>query len=116
MREPLAQPPDLAGILDQGETGAHRRHAPDRDIGRRGHRETGGGKAKYQPVGILAHREVLAFAHHVPDVTEHEQIAGDRARQARDIVGISGHKAGGEAFCKVRGRILLGDSIAHPQR
>jgi hypothetical protein len=59
---------------------------------------------------------VLAFAHHVPDVAEHEQIAGDRARQARDIVGISGHQPGGEALCKMRRRIFFCDGIAHPPR
>ena len=50
---------------------------------------------------------MLAFAHHVPDIAEHEEIAGDRARQARDIVGVSGHEAGGKAFGKMRRRILL---------
>ena len=107
LRQPLAEPADLARILDQRESGAQRRRAADRDIGRRGHRKTGGGKTQHQPIGILAHRQMLAFAHHVPDVAEHEEIAGHRARQARDIVGIAGHKAGGKALCKMRGRILL---------
>ena len=59
---------------------------------------------------------MLAFAHHVPDVAEHEQIAGDRARQARDIVGVSGHEPAGEASCKMRRRVPLGNGIAHPPR
>jgi hypothetical protein len=40
---------------------------------------------------------MLALADHVPDIAEHEEIAGDRAREARHIVGIAGHEAGGEA-------------------
>jgi hypothetical protein len=59
---------------------------------------------------------MLAFAHHVPDVAEHEQIAGDRARQARDIVGVAGHEAGGKALGKMRGRIFFRDGIADPLR
>ena len=53
-------------------------------------------------IGILAHRQMLAFAHHVPDVAEHEEIAGHRARQAGDIVGIAGHEPGGEALGEMR--------------
>jgi hypothetical protein len=47
---------------------------------------------------------------------EHEQIAGDRAREAGDIVGISDHQPAGEAFCKMRRRILLADGVADPPR
>ncbi len=59
---------------------------------------------------------MLAFAHHVPDVAEHEQVAGDRARQAGDIVGVPGHKPGGEALCKMRRRIFFRDGLGYASR
>ena len=96
-RQPLAEPPDLAGVLDQRQTGAHRRHAADRNIGRRRHRKPRRRQSQHQPIGVLAHRQMLAFAHHVPDVAEHEEIAGHRAGHARDIVGISGDEPAGKA-------------------
>ena len=74
--EPLAQPPDLAGILDQREPGAHRSHAAYGNIGRHRHRKTRGRKAQHQAIGVLAHDQMLAFAHHIADVAEDKQIAG----------------------------------------
>ena len=112
----LAQAPDLAGVLDQSETRAHRRHATDRHIGRRCHRKTGGGKAQHQVIGVLAHDEVLAFAHNIPDVAEHKEVAGNGAGQASDIVGISGHEPIGEALGKMGRGIFLLYGIAHPLR
>ncbi len=44
----------------------------------------------------------LPLAHDVPDITEHEQVARDRAGQACDIVGIAGHEASGEPLGKMR--------------
>ncbi len=67
-------------------------------------------------IGVLAHGEMLALAHDIPDVAEHEQIAGHGAGQARDIVGVSGHEAGREAPCNLRGGICLGDGVVHPPR
>ena len=116
LRQPLAQPPDLAGILDQREPGAQRRRAADRDIGRRRHREAHRGKAEHQLIGVLAHGQMLAFAHHVPDIAEHEEIAGHRARQARDIVGFAGHEASGKALGKMRRRALFRDRVAHARQ
>ena len=112
LRQPLAEPADLAGVLDQREPGAHRHRAADRNIGRRRHRKARGGKAEHQVIGILAHRQMLALAHHVPDVAEHEEIAGHGARQARNIVGVAGDETGGKALCKMRGGIFFGDGVA----
>ena len=98
------------------EAGAHRHRAADRHIGRRRHRKARRRKAQHQPVGVLAHRQMLAFAHDVPDIAEHEEIAGDRARQARDIVGIAGDETGGKALGKMRRRILFRDRIADALR
>ena len=67
-------------------------------------------------VGILTHREVLALAHHVPDVAEHEEIACHRTRQAGKIVGVAGDEPGGKAFCKSGCRILVRHGIADPLR
>jgi hypothetical protein len=54
-------------------------------------------------IGILAHRQMLAFAHHVADIAEHKEIAGHRARQARDILGVAGDETDRETFSKMRG-------------
>ena len=116
LRQPFAEPADLAGVLDQREAGAHRRRAADGNVGRRRHREARRGKAEHEAIGLLAHREVLAFAHDVPDVAEHEEIAGDRARQARDIVGVAGHKAGGKTPGEMRGGIFFRDRVVHAPR
>jgi len=62
------------------------------------------------------HRQMLAFAHHVADVAEHEQIAGHRARQARDIVGIAGDETSGKTFGKMRTRIRFRHRIADALR
>src|SRR5262249_1589528 len=74
---PTPQPrhtrPDRAGIPDQRDTGAHRRRPANRDIGRSRHREPDRGEPKHQPVGLLAHRKMLAFAHNIPDIAEHEE-------------------------------------------
>jgi len=59
---------------------------------------------------------MLAFAHHVADVAEHEQIAGHRARQARDIVGIAGDETSGKTFGKMRTRIRFRHRIADALR
>ena len=67
-------------------------------------------------VGILAHRQMLAFAHHVADIAEHEEIAGHRARKARDIVGIAGDEARGKALGKMRRRGRVRDGIADALR
>jgi hypothetical protein len=61
-------------------------------------------------------RKVLTLAHHVPDVAEHEEIAGDRARQARDVVGITGHQTGGKAFGKMRRRTCVSNGVADALR
>jgi len=114
--QPLAQAPNLAGSLDHAEAGAHRTNATDRHIGRSGHREPDRRKAQHQPVHVLARRQVLALAHDVPDIAEHEEIAGDRAREACDIVGISGHETGGKAPGKIRRRIRFRDRIADALR
>ena len=98
------------------QAGAHRQRAADRHIGRRRHRKARRRKPQHQMVGILAHRQMLAFAHHVADVAEHEEIAGHGAREARDIVGIPGHQSGGKAPGKLRGGICLRDGIAHTLR
>ena len=90
--------------------------AADGDIGRGGHRKARRRQAQHQPVGLLAHRQMLALAHHVPDIAEHEEIAGDRARQARDVVGIAGHQTRGKAFGKMRRRICVGNGIADALR
>ena len=45
--EPLAQAPDLAGILDQRQSRAHRCRATDRYVGRRRHGKARGGKAQH---------------------------------------------------------------------
>ena len=57
---------------------------------------------------------MLAFAHHVADIAEHKEIAGNRPRQARDIVGVPGHKTGRKTLGKMRGRIFVRDGVAHP--
>ena len=116
LRQPLAQPPDLAGVLDHGKTGAHRADAADGDVGRGGHHEPYCREAQHQPVHLLARRQVLALAHDVPDVAEHEEIAGHRARQARDVVGIAGHQARGKALGKMRRRARVGNGIADALR
>jgi hypothetical protein len=59
---------------------------------------------------------MLAFAHHIPDVTEHKQIAGDRAGHAGAIVNVARDKAAGETFRDVRSRIRFGDGITYPTR
>jgi hypothetical protein len=59
---------------------------------------------------------MLAFTHDVPDVAEHEEITGDRARQARDVVGATGHQTSGKAFGEMRGRTCLGNGIADALR
>ena len=59
---------------------------------------------------------MLALAHHVPDIAEHKEIAGHRARHARDVVCGAGEKPAGKAFGEMRRRIGLGDGIAHPAR
>ena len=59
---------------------------------------------------------MLALAHDVPDVAEHEEIAGDRARQARDVVGITGHQTRGKAFGKMRRRTRVSNGIADALR
>ena len=67
-------------------------------------------------IGILAHRQMLAFAHHVADIAEHEEIAGHRARQARDIVGVAGDETDGKTLGKMRGRIRVRDGIVDALR
>ena len=67
-------------------------------------------------VGVLAHGQMLAFAHHVPDIAEHEQIAGHRAGQAGDVVGGAGNEAGGKAFGEMRRRIFFRDGVGDPPR
>src|SRR4030088_1754669 len=67
-------------------------------------------------VGILAHREVLAFAYDIPDVAEHEQIARNGARQARDIVGVAGDEPGRKTLCKMRRRVFFRHGVIHPSR
>lgn len=111
--EPLAEPPDLAGILHQRQPGANRRSTANGDIGHGSDRKARGRKAQHQTVGVLAHRQMLALAHDVPDVTDHEEIAGDGSGQTRDIVGVAGDEAGCEPFGEVRGGILGLDRIAH---
>jgi len=59
---------------------------------------------------------MFAFAHHVPDVAEHKEIAGDGARQARDIVGIPGDEAAGKVLGKMCGRIFFHDGSGYPLR
>ena len=116
LRQPLAQPPDLAGILDHGKTGTQRADTADGDVGRGGHREAHRRQAQHQPVHLLARRQMLALAHDVPDVAEHEEIAGDRARQARDVVGVTGHQTGGKALGKMRRRTCVSNGIADALR
>ena len=101
-RESLAEPSDLAGILHQRQPGANRRGAADGDIGHGRHGEARGRKAQHQAIGLLAHGEVLALADDVPDVADHEEIAGHGPRQARDIVGVAGDEPGGEPFGEMR--------------
>ena len=98
------------------EPGAHRHRAADGHIGRRRHRQPRGCKTQHQMVGILAHRQMLAFAHHVPDIAEHEEIAGHRARQARDIVGVAGDEPGGKTLGKMRRRIRFRHRVADALR
>ena len=116
MRQPLAEAADLARILDQRKAGAHRRHAADRNVSRRGHGKPGGGKTEHKAVGVLTRRQMLAFAHHVPDVAEHEEIAGHGARQARDVVGGARHKTRGKTLCEMPGRIIFRDGVADARR
>ncbi len=59
---------------------------------------------------------MLALAHDVPDIAEHEEIAGDRAREACDIVGVAGDETGGKALGKMRGRVRFRDRIADALR
>ena len=114
--EPFAEPTHLARILHQRQSGAHRRGAADRNIGRGRHRETRGRKAEHQAIGLLAHGEMLALAHDVPDVADHEEIAGHGAGQARNIVGVAGDETGGKAFGEMRGGIFFLDRVADTAR
>jgi hypothetical protein len=75
----VIEPSDLAGILDQRQPGTHRCGAACGEVGHRCYRQARGRKPEHQTVGIFAHGEMLALAHDVTDVAEHEQIAGDRA-------------------------------------
>ncbi len=59
---------------------------------------------------------MLALAHDVPDIAEHEEIAGDRAREACDIVGVAGHETGGKAPGNIRRRVRFRDRIADALR
>ena len=113
---PSPSRPTLRASLTMRKAGAHRRRAADRNIGRRGHGKPRGGKTQHQAVGVLAHRQMLAFAHHVPDIAEHEEIAGHGAGQARDIVGVAGDEAGGKTLCEMRGRIVFRDGVADALR
>ena len=114
--ETLADTADLARILDQRQARADRRGAADGDIGRRGHRQPRGREAEDQPIGLLAHHQMLALAHNVADIAEHEEVAGNRAGERSDIIGGAGHKAGGETLRKMRRGILLRDRIADATR
>ena len=62
-------------------------------------------------IGVLAHRQTLALDHHVADVAEHKEIAGDGAGEAGDIVGIAGDEADGKTFCVMRCRTLFRDGV-----
>ncbi len=59
---------------------------------------------------------MLALAHDVPDVAEHEEIAGHRARQAGDVVGVAGHQAGGKALGKMRRGACVGNGVVDALR
>jgi hypothetical protein len=56
---------------------------------------------------------MLALAHDVPDVADHEEIAGHRSGQARNIVGAAGDEPGGEALGEMRGGVFGLDRIAY---
>jgi hypothetical protein len=64
-------------------------------------------------IGVLTHRHVLALAHHVANIAEHEEIAGDGARQAADIVGSAGDKASRKAAGEMGGGILVRNRLGH---
>ena len=116
MCQPVAQPSDFAGSLDHAEAGAHRANAADRHIGRSSHREPNRRKAQHQPVHVLARRQVLALAHDVPDIAVHDEIAGDRAGEACDIVGVAGYETRSKTLGEMRSGTRFGDGVVDTGR
>ena len=76
------------------------------------------GKAEYQLVDRFAAQAMPALAHHVADVAEHEQVAGEHAGGARDILGLTGDEAARKT-CRLARRprgILFGGLDFRDQR
>jgi hypothetical protein len=67
-------------------------------------------------IGLLTHGEMLTLTRDIPDVAPHEEIAGDRAGEARHIVDIAGDEAGGKAFGELRAGTVFGHRIADALR
>ena len=61
------------------------------------HRDAGAGKPEHELVDLFAAHAAPAFAHHVAHVAEHEQVAGQHAGRARDVLRLAGDEAAREA-------------------
>ena len=113
---PSPSRPTLRASLTSVRPARSGRRTADRDIGRRSDRKACRRKAEHQAVGVLAHREMLALAHDVADVAEHEEIAGNGPGQARDIVGVAGDEAGRKALGQMGRGVFLRHGRSDPAR
>ena len=89
--------PPRRAAFDDRKPGARRRREPGARIHAGRHRDAGAGKAEHQRVDLLAAQAAPALAHHVAHVAEHEQVAGQHAGRARDVLRLAGDEAAREA-------------------
>ena len=92
-----ADMPARRAAFDHRQARTRRRRKPAAGIKPRRHRDACAGETEHQRVHLLAAQSAPAFAHHVADIAEHEQIAGQHAGRARDILRLAGDEAARKA-------------------
>src|SRR5947207_15266232 len=84
------------GLRDR-EPGTRRGRKAGTDIKTSRDRDARPGKAEHQGVDLLAAQSVPAFPHHVADVAEPEQVAGEPPGGAGDVLGFTRDETAREA-------------------
>jgi hypothetical protein len=101
-------PPRRAALHDR-EPGARRRREAGAGVETGRHRDAGRRQGRGPPCRPLAAQAVPALAHHVADVAEHEQVAGQHAGRARHVLGLAGDEAARKA-CDTARRVAASRS------